>query len=270
MIKKFCSLIMPILAASLIVGCSNSPVSVIEADNTDLKTAALNDVQMQDIAAWGTDIWGLSTQAANGYGDYYIYHFNIGTNNWEGTWNYGKKISVGSDGLCYHYNSANAIWVVSPDGGFQFAAPPAGTITDISVGVLTGGTQSVWVVVGSQIYQWYNQQWVNRTSGHYGTFAAIGCDPGAGEAVATVGSSYVQFFNGYTWGSRPGYTNSRDVAIAGAWILFIKNGTLYKSFSGECDPINYGVGSFGVTGDYGYYYYISNQGYVQQGVNTWD
>lgn len=280
MFKNILNVTLSIVAVVCIIGCSNQdPISVNTNDNAPSKSAALSSVPMRDIAVWGNDIWGLTTyEVASAPGNYYIFKFNTSTNNWDATYHYAKKISVSTDGKCYHFNSNNDIWVAeSPTYGYPFAAPPmAGNITDISAGVLTGGTHSVWIAINNRIFQWYHipsgYGWVERTSGHSGTTTALGCDPLGGEACATSGSGRVQYYSNGTWSSQSNsYTYATDVAIAGAWILFMKYGRLYKMYrNNRSTLVSSGVGSQGVAGDYDYYYYITSFQAVYRGPNTWN
>lgn len=100
----------------------------------------------------------------------------------------------------------------------------------------------------------------------------MGADPGAGEYVAVVGSGNLQTFNYWgnqQWTTKNGYAGSSDVGISGAWILFVKDGTLYKNYLNTIKALYGSIGS-GVTGDLDYYYFTTTAGSVYRAVNTWN
>jgi hypothetical protein len=290
MFKKFLTAIIPISVIFTYVGCSNSPVSV-DNESSTLKTAALNSVQMQDIAACGEDIWGLSTASA-GSGNYYIYYFNTSTNNWVFTYNYGKKISVTPDGKCYHFNSSNNIWWCKMNADKQTYTngsipnpPQSGTMNDISSGVITGGGHSIWVIIGGTFIYKYttiggDAGWNNKTDWQTtGDPVSIGCDPFAGESAAIVsitpGSMKCFYYYGGSWHERNSYIQGisylKDVAIAGAWILLTDSeNKLYKNYLNQMAYLRNNVRMYGICGDNDYYYYLSTGGYVYRAANTWN
>ncbi len=171
MFKKISTLISAVTVIGL-VGCSNqsSPISVVDNDVAQ-KTAYLSDMKMQDIAALGSNIWGLSFEKVGTSPNYRIYLYNNSTQTWTPTGHFGKRIAVSANGRCYHINAENQIWWGTGTSWGNIPNPPNQIeLIDVSVGRVSFD-DIVWVVSRAangkyQIWKYrpkLNPAWVNLT-----------------------------------------------------------------------------------------------------------
>jgi hypothetical protein len=293
MFKKIFLVILPVMAASLIVGCSNQTI-VSVADNAAPATASLTSFKFRDIGSSSTYdpardvLWGLSNYQVPGLPDYYIYYFNPNTHCWVQTTNYGLKISATGDGKCYHINSNNNIWWCKMDTNMttwtngQITNPPqSGTMTDISAGTITGGGHCIWVAISGDpdyyVFMYETQGpdpgWNDKSPSGVGIINALSTEESGGTIVKTVGSAGMLYYNGSQWSTISTSlcpTNVTDVAMVGCWTLYPLNGQLKKISGTTSTLVSTGVRDFGVTGNEYHYYYLSSDQYVHVDTNTWN
>jgi hypothetical protein len=277
MLKKEITFVISAVALWLIGGCSNqSPVSVVETNNTPEKVALISDRQMQDISGCSGEIWGIDMVDAANASDYYLYYFKPSTASWVKTDHWGKKVAVVKYGKCYHFNSENTIWCckmlnqTTDSSGFVASAPSGKTIVDIGAGYLSNSIDAVWIIcsdktcykgyVSSGVFQGWT--WVSDFSGYTQVYA-ITADPWHGENVCVGTNNGIARLVGGTFSAIPNLTgNISDVGVYNTTFYYYQSwGCLYHiELNGTPSSVQCNSYGLGVSVDPTKYFYLQYYG----------